>query len=110
VLQHHSEELSKLDDNDGRNLRHIMQKVINASLKLLEENSRRSNEIVELQKQYAALLGGKLQDSSESSPDPLWRSNVQSHHRLFVNKNVTEVPEISEAPSTAIVGSIHGSV
>jgi hypothetical protein len=110
VLQHHSEELSKLDDNDGRNLRHIMQKVINASLKLLEENSRRSNEIVELQKQYAALLGGKLQDSSESSPDPFWRSNVQSHHRLFMNKNVTEVPEISEAPSTATVSSIHGSV
>ncbi|CAK9236629.1 unnamed protein product [Sphagnum troendelagicum] len=46
VLQHHSEELSNVDVNDGQNLRHIMQKVINASLKLLEESSRHSNEIV----------------------------------------------------------------
>ncbi len=46
VLQHHSEELSNVDVNDGQNLRHIMQKVINASLKLLEESSRHSNEVV----------------------------------------------------------------
>ncbi|KAJ7562191.1 hypothetical protein O6H91_03G058100 [Diphasiastrum complanatum] len=72
VLKRHSEELARTGDEDRQNMGHIMQKVIKASLKLLEENSRRSKEILELQKQYASLLGGKvcaLRDSCENSPD-----------------------------------------
>ena len=37
-------------------LRHIMQQVVQASLKLLEENSRRAREISELKRQYSDLL------------------------------------------------------
>jgi hypothetical protein len=68
VLQHHSQELSKVDETDGHHLRHIMHKVINASLKLLEENSRRSREILELQKQCGELLTTKSRACSASRP------------------------------------------
>ncbi|CAM6097733.1 unnamed protein product [Calypogeia fissa] len=96
VLQQHSEELAKVPDGDGRNLRHIMQKVINASLKLLEENSRRSKEILELQKQYAALLGGKIcpsRDSCYNSPD-LFRKSLNggdSHSITYPEEEETEI-------------------
>lgn len=96
VLQEHSEELAKVPDGDGRNLRHIMQKVINASLQLLEENSRRSKEILELQKQYAALLGGKIcpsRDSSYNSPD-LFRKTINGGD-LRITYAEEEATEIS---------------
>ncbi|EFJ32240.1 hypothetical protein SELMODRAFT_407558 [Selaginella moellendorffii] len=59
VLRRHSEELD--GDHGGHHassidFRDVMHKVIKASLKLLEENSRRSKEIKELQKQYAGLV------------------------------------------------------
>ncbi|KAL2641424.1 hypothetical protein R1flu_009011 [Riccia fluitans] len=100
VLQQHSEELAKVPYSDGRNLRHIMQKVINASLKLLEENSRRSMEILELQKQYAALLGGKIcsgSDSCYNSPDLFRKDGVHSFI-VGVGEDTEEVSsEASEA-------------
>lgn len=82
VLQKYSQELEQIgdaEDNTDRgrerqNLKQIMHKVIKASLTLLEENSRRSEEIIELQKQYAALIRGKIdvaRDSCESSSDLL---------------------------------------
>lgn len=86
VLQQHSLELERVGmhvhDNyhhhqDGasstapapapgaaQNLRSIVQKVVKASLKLLEENSRRSMEIMALQKQYTELLGSSRKVSS----------------------------------------------
>lgn len=110
VLQKHSEELSKVPDTDGQNLRHIMQKVINASLKLLEENSRRSKEIIQLQQQYSELLGGKIchsQDSCDDSPDPAyWHSNLQIAHRTYLQESEIDGSEISETPSMATVSSI----
>ncbi|GLJ36477.1 hypothetical protein SUGI_0732520 [Cryptomeria japonica] len=80
VLQRHNQELEQMgdgEDNTNRdrnknNLTHIMEKVIKASLKLLEENSRRSREILELQKQYASLIEGRigiLREECEASPD-----------------------------------------
>lgn len=110
VLQQHNEELAKVADSDGQNLRHIMQKVINASLKLLEENSRRSEEIVELQQQYSALLGGKIchsRDSCNNSPDPYWISNQQIVHKSYMRESETDQgSEMSETPSIATVSSI----
>eukprot|EP00249_Psilotum_nudum_P008658 c21428_g1_i1 orf=636-2168(+) len=50
ILEQHSDELKTIGGDDRQNLRHIMHKVIRASLKLLEENSHRSQEIMELQK------------------------------------------------------------
>lgn len=79
VLQQHSEELSKVGEDDRQNLKPIMQKVIRASLKLLEENSRRSKEIMELKNQYTALVRGKislLPGSSESSPDVVFKPGI----------------------------------
>ncbi|XP_024361954.1 phototropic-responsive NPH3 family protein NPY4 isoform X1 [Physcomitrium patens] len=107
VLQKHSEELAKMPDTDAQNMRHIMQKVINASLKLLEENSRRSQEIMELQQQYSALMGGKichLQDSCDNSPSPCWRPSLTITHRT--TQSETEGSEYSETPSLATVSSI----
>ncbi|CAM6105886.1 unnamed protein product [Calypogeia fissa] len=61
VIQQHNEELAKVPDGESHNLRQMMHKVINASLKMLEENSRRSKEILESQKQYLKdSLGKKL--------------------------------------------------
>ncbi|EFJ22755.1 hypothetical protein SELMODRAFT_415939 [Selaginella moellendorffii] len=57
VLRIHSEELAAGNHGgDRQDLKNIMHKVIKASLKLLEENSRRSKEILQLQNQYSALL------------------------------------------------------
>ncbi|CAM6127568.1 unnamed protein product [Calypogeia fissa] len=106
VLQEHSEELSMVADGDGRNLRQIMQKVMNASLQLLEENSRRSKEILELQKQYAALLGGKIcppsANSSFNSPERLKKmiNEGDPHAITFVEEEEeTEISsEGSESP------------
>ncbi|KAH7424059.1 hypothetical protein KP509_12G087900 [Ceratopteris richardii] len=79
VLRQHNEELEEMGDEDRHKLKEIMQKVVRASLKLLEENSRRTKEIMELQKQYAYLIGnGKplyLQDSCESSPDIIFNKS-----------------------------------
>ncbi|KAH7433876.1 hypothetical protein KP509_07G090600 [Ceratopteris richardii] len=79
VLRQHNEELSVMRDEDKQKLKEIMQKVIRASLKLLEENSRRSKEIVELQKQYASLIEGSktvcIQESFESSPDIIFNKS-----------------------------------
>ncbi|KAJ7564170.1 hypothetical protein O6H91_02G005700 [Diphasiastrum complanatum] len=97
VLQRHSEELGRIGDEDRQNLRHIMQKVIKASLKLLEENSRRSKEILELQKQYAALLGGRicmLRDSCENSPDLF-----KSHHHIGLHSVVRDEDTCSHIPA-----------
>lgn len=82
VLQKYSQELEQIgeaEDNTDRgrerqNLKQIMHKVIKASLTLLEENSRHSKEIIELQKQYAALIRGRIEvvtDSCESSSELL---------------------------------------
>jgi hypothetical protein len=102
VLQHHSQELAKVDDTDGRHLRHIMQKVINASLKLLEENSRRSREILELQKQYGELLGCRSQMlDHEGIVDLLRRHSVDSGHGNGGPLSETEESEISDSPSIA---------
>lgn len=107
VLQQHSEELAKVPDTDGQNMRHIMQKVINASLKLLEENSRRSDEIAQLQQQYSALMDGKmsahLQTSCDNSPSPCWRPSLTITHRT---RSETEGSECSETPSMATVSSV----
>jgi hypothetical protein len=101
-LQHHSQELAKVDDTDGRHLRHIMQKVINASLKLLEENSRRSREILELQKQYGELLGCRSQMlDHEGIVDLLRRHSVDSGHGNGGPLSETEESEISDSPSIA---------
>nr|XP_024385970.1 BTB/POZ domain-containing protein At5g48800-like isoform X3 [Physcomitrium patens] len=108
VLLHHSQELAKVDDTDGRHLRHIMQKVINASLKLLEENSRRSREILELQRQYGELLGCRSQMlNPEGIVDLLGK---QHHSNLSQNSSLqreseTEESEISDSPSLATVSS-----
>lgn len=106
VLQKHSEELAKVPDTDGQNMRTIMQKVINASLKLLEENSRRSQEIEELQQKYSALTGGKvchLEDSYDNSPSPCWRPSLTITNRT---RSETEGSEYSETPSLATLSSI----
>lgn len=94
VLQQHSQELEAIGSEDRQNLRSIMQKVVKASLKLLEENSRRSMEITELQKQYSELLGSKgssLRYSCESSPDAC-KSEINLEH-----DEVEELP--SEVPA-----------
>ena len=106
VLQKHGEELAKVPDTDGQNMRTIMQKVINASLKLLEENSRRSQEIEELQQKYSALTGGKncrLEDSYDNSPSPCWRPSLTITNRT---RSETEGSEYSETPSLATLSSI----
>lgn len=112
VLQKHSEDLAKVPDTDTRNMRHIMQKVIDASLKLLEENSRRSQQIVELQHQYSALQGGQichLQDSCKNSPSPCWRSSLTITQRSMMLETETEGSECSETPSVATVSSTAGA-
>ncbi|KAI5082520.1 hypothetical protein GOP47_0002263 [Adiantum capillus-veneris] len=95
VLRQHSEELAEMGDEDRHKLKEIMQKVIRASLKLLEENSRRSKEIMELQKQYASLIGSKacyLQDSCESSPDIIFnKSRMNGCVHSIIPDEVEEV-------------------
>ena len=91
-----------MDDTDGRHLRHIMQKVINASLKLLEENSRRSREILELQKQYGELLGCRSQMlDHEGLVELLKRHSADIAHGSGVLLSETEESEISDSPSMA---------
>eukprot|EP00250_Pteridium_aquilinum_P013439 c21343_g1_i1 orf=717-2396(-) len=102
VLRQHNEELSVIGDEDRHKLSQIMQKVIRASLKLLEENSRRSKEIMELQKQYAALIGGGkacyLQDSCESSPDIIFnKSRMNGCVHAIIHDEVEEAP--SDTPA-----------
>jgi hypothetical protein len=123
VLQQHSEELAKVPDavDSAPSMRPIMQKVINASLKLLEENSRRSREIAELQHQYSALqlLGGKMMRSCEESPasTPCWGPSLTITHRSTSSlmheaqtETETEGSELdSETPSVATVSSIAGA-
>ncbi|KAG0581839.1 hypothetical protein KC19_3G013900 [Ceratodon purpureus] len=119
VLQQHSEELAKVPDavDSAPSMRPIMQKVINASLKLLEENSRRSQEIAELQHQYSALqlLGEKMLRSCENSAasTPCWESSLTITHRSSSlmhetqTETETEGSELdSETPSVATVSSI----
>ncbi|BBN00678.1 hypothetical protein MPTK1_2g01120 [Marchantia polymorpha subsp. ruderalis] len=109
VLQQHSDELAKVPDGDGRNLRHIMQKVINASLKLLEENSRRSMEILELQKQYAALLGGKIcpaRDSCYNSPDLFRKDALGGVHSFIVGVGEETEEASSEASDTHTISAL----
>lgn len=113
VLQKHSEDLAKVPDTDTQNMRHIMQKVINASLKLLEENSRRSQQIVELQHQYSALQVGQIghlhDDSCKNSPSPCWRSSLTITQRSMMLETETEGSENSETPSLATVSSTAGA-
>eukprot|EP00249_Psilotum_nudum_P005220 c18671_g1_i1 orf=958-2001(-) len=93
VLRQHSEELTTMGDENRQNLRHILQKVIRASLKLLEENSRRSKEIMELQKQYSALIGcGKI-DLLQRSPE-MCKPNMDPCMQAVVQDEVEE-----DAPS-----------
>ena len=111
VLKQHSEELRANGDGHGddcaedkQRLGHIMQKVIKASLKLLEENSRRSREIFELQKQYASLMrGGKLglnsvgDDDDANSPNMVFINN--SNKALMMSNGCVLPDEVEEAPS-----------
>lgn len=98
VLRQHNEELSEAGDEDRLKLGQIMQKVIRASLKLLEENSRRSKEIMDLQKQYASLIGESkacsLQDSCVSSPDIIFNKL-----RMTGCVHAISPDEVDEAPS-----------
>lgn len=106
VLQHHSQELSQVDDTDGHHLRQIMQKVINTSLKLLEENSRRSREIAELQKQYGELLAdGKSQILDRVISDISQKQIVTDFGQHPQVESETEDSETSETPSVATVTS-----
>jgi len=86
--------------------------VINASLKLLEENSRRSREILELQKQYGELLGCRSQMlDHEGIVDLLRRHSVDSGHgnqgatSLLLTSDETEESEVSDSATSSIGGN-----
>lgn len=108
VLHRHSQELVRVDDDDkitdGRHLRHIMQKVIDASLQLLEENSQRSREIVALQKQYAELLDCRAR-RLDVVEDILRRKSRSLSHISISSE--TEGSELSNSTnSSSITGAI----
>ena len=122
VLQQHQEELAKvpLAVDSTPSMRPIMQKVINASLKLLEENYRRSREIAELQHQYSALQlqGGKVVQSCEDSPasTPCWGPSLTITHRSSSSMHEAQTETDHEGseldsvtPSVATVSSIAGA-
>lgn len=109
VLHQHSAELAKIGNEDKQSFHHIMEKVVLASLKLLEENSRRSQEIMELQKQYAALLGGKiclLPNSCESSPDVVFKPRIHGCVRAVIPDEVEEVPSDTTADRRSTGSSV----
>lgn len=107
VLQHHSQELAKVDETDGHHLRHIMHKVINASLKLLEENSRRSREILELQKQCGELLTCRTQLLENDEISRLLRKPTSdpAKKNFCLQDSETEESEASDIPSIATVST-----
>lgn len=108
VLHRHSQELARVDETDSLQLRQIMQKVIDASLKLLEENSQRSREIVELQRQYGELLDcrSKKLDHEFGMVEDFLRRKHQSVSMSHISlSSETEESEISDSTSLATVSS-----
>lgn len=108
MLRQHREELEEVDSVPS--LRPVMQKVISASLKLLEENARRSREVAAMQEEFLAL---ELMRSSESSPASWVTITQMSSSVVFEGDRTeteTEGSEMdSEMASVATVSSIAGA-
>ncbi|KAG0614736.1 hypothetical protein M758_6G200100 [Ceratodon purpureus] len=105
VLHHHSQELAaRAEHTDGHHLRQIMQKVIDASLKLLDENSRRSREIVALQKQYGELLHSRSQtlDHELGIVDDFLRRKHQRARNLSRTSISSETGESEMSENTSL--------